>query len=80
MWFIGCDMIFDTLSLNKIESQPWDIWEMMPKYQQTEFPKEYLKAMDHIAGLTGGLTPGFAEVRLLYQTEKKLQPPADWKP
>ena len=80
MWFIGCDMIYDTLSLNKVESHPWDVWEMMPAYQQTEFPKDYLKEMDNIAALTGGLTPGFAEVRLLYQTEKKLQPPTNWKP
>jgi len=80
MWFIGCDMIFDTMSLNKIESQPWDIWPMMPKYLQKEFSGEYLAAMDHIAELTGRLDPGFAEVRLLYQTEKKLQPPPGWKP
>jgi hypothetical protein len=80
MWFVGVDMIFDTMSLNKIESQPWDIWEMMPEYQQTGFPKEYLKVMDHISVLTGRLVPGFAEVRLLYQTEKKLQPPPGWEP
>jgi len=80
MWFIGCDMVFDTMSLNKIESHPWDIWPMMPKYQQTVFPEEYLKTMDHIAELTGGLNPGFAELRLLYQTGEKLQPPKGWKP
>jgi hypothetical protein len=80
MWFVGCDLVFDAMSLNKIESHPWDIWPMMPKYMQTEFPEEYLAEMGHIAELTGGLTPGFAEVRLLYQTEKKLQPPPGWKP
>jgi hypothetical protein len=80
MWFIGCDMIFDAMSLNKIESHPWDIWPMMPKYQQINFSEEYLSIMDHIAELTGGLDPGFAEVRLLYQIEKKLQPPPGWKP
>ena len=80
MWFIGCDMIFDAMSLNKIESHPWDIWPMMPKYQQLEFSGEYLGVMDHIAEITGGLDPGFAEVRLLYQTEQKLQPPPGWNP
>ncbi len=80
MWFVGCDMVYDTMSLNKIESHPWDIWAMMPKYQQTEFPGPYLAAMDHIAELTGVLDPGFAEVRRLYQTEKKLQPPPGWEP
>ena len=80
MWFVGCDMVFDAMSLNKIESQPWDIWPMMPEYQQTVYPDEYLAAMDHIAELTSGLEPGFAEVRLLYQTQEKLQPPKNWKP
>ena len=80
LWFIGCDMIFDAMSLNKIESHPWDTWAMMPGYQQAEYPGEYLKAMDHIAALTGSMEPDFAEMRLLYQAEKKLQPPPDWKP
>ena len=80
MWFVGCDTIFDIMSLNKIESHPWDIWPMMPKYQQTKFPDDYLTAMDHIAELTGSLNPGFAEVRLLYQTGKRLQPLEGWKP
>jgi hypothetical protein len=80
MWFVGCDLIFDMLALNKIESQPWDIWQSMPRYQQKEYPPEYLVFMDQIAALTAGLTPGFTEVRLLYQTEKKLQPPPGWEP
>jgi len=80
MWFIGCDMIFDTMSLNKIESHPWDIWPMMPEYRQTEFSQDYLVAMDHLATLTGGLDPGFAEVRLIYQSDKRLQPPPGWQP
>jgi len=53
---------------------------MMPKYQQSDFPEEYLNAMDHIAELTGLLAPGFAETRLLFQTDVRLQPPAGWKP
>jgi hypothetical protein len=80
LWFIGCDMIYDTMSLNKIESHPWDIWQLMPRYQQKEFSKEYLDIMDRIAALAGGLTPRFTEMRLLYQTEKYLQPPHGWEP
>ena len=79
MWFIGCDLVFDAMSLNKIESHPWDIWPMIPKYQQTVFTKDYLTDMDDIAAITGGLDPGFAELRLLYQTQKTLQPPKNWK-
>ncbi len=73
-------MIFDMLALNKVESQPWDIWQSMPGYQQKEYVPEYLAFMDLIAALTAGLSPGFAEVRLLYQTEKRLQPPSGWEP
>jgi hypothetical protein len=80
LWFIGCDLVFDMLALNKIESQPWDLWPLTPGYQQTEFPREYLTIMDHMAALTGRLTPGFAEVRLLYHTEKFNQPPSGWEP
>jgi hypothetical protein len=80
LWFIGCDLIFDALALNKIESHPWDIWPLTPEYRQKEFHGQYLFIMDHIADLTGRLAPGFAEVRLFYQTEKKLQPPPDWEP
>jgi hypothetical protein len=80
LWFIGCDMVFDMLALNKIESQPWDLWPLTPGYQQTEFSREYLGIMDHMAALTDRLTPGFAEVRLLYQTEKSNQPPPGWEP
>ena len=80
MWFIGCDMIYDLMALNKIESHPWDVWQYMPRYQQKEFSKEYLGIMDHIAVLTGGMNPDFNAVRLLYQTEKKLQPPHGWEP
>ncbi len=79
-WFIGCDMIFDAMSLNKIESHPFDVWPLMPRYQQKEYSKEYLDIIDKIADLTGRLNPDFFEVRSLYQTEKRLQPPADWIP
>jgi hypothetical protein len=79
MWFIGCDTIYDALALNKLESHPWDIWPMMPKYQQTDFSEAYLRDMDHIAALTGTLDPAFAPVRLLYQTDSRLQPSPGWK-
>ena len=80
MWFVGCDLIFDAMSLNKVESHPWDIWQLTPKYEQQEFAEEYLKTMDNIAALTGGLTPDFSMVRSLYQSEKRLQPPPGWEP
>jgi hypothetical protein len=80
MWFVGCDLIYDAMSLNKIESHPWDIWPLMPQYEQKEFDKEYLKTMDNIAALTGELVPDFDAVRSLYQGEKGLQPPPDWEP
>ncbi len=79
-WFIGCDMIFDMMSLNKIESHPFDIWVLMPGYQQKEYSKEYLGIMDNIAALTGALDPDFSKVSSFYQTEKRLQPPANWTP
>jgi hypothetical protein len=78
-WFIGCDMIFDTMSLNKIESHPFDIWPSMPAYQQKEYSQEYLDNMDNIAKVTGGLDPDFIKVRSLYQADIKLQPPPSWE-
>jgi Transglutaminase-like superfamily len=80
MWFVGCDLIFDAMSLNKIESHPWDIWPLMPQYEQKEFPEEYLKTMDNIATLTGELAPDFAALRSLYREGKRLQPPPGWEP
>jgi hypothetical protein len=80
MWFVGGAVIHDMLALNKIESQPWDIWPLMPYNQQKEFSPDYLSNLDRIAALTGGMSPGFAEVRSFYQTETKLQPPYGWEP
>ena len=60
-WFIGCDLIYDTMSLNKIESHPFDIWALMPGYQQKKYSKEYLSLLDNIASITGGLTRIFLQ-------------------
>jgi hypothetical protein len=68
------------MSLNKIESHPFDIWPLMPEYRQKEYSREYLDIMDRIAALTGGLNPDFSGVRSLYQSEKGLQPPPGWEP
>ncbi len=73
-------MIYDTMSLNKIESHPFDIWPSMPGYQQKEYYREYLEFMDNIASITGKLIPDFQKVRSLYQTETRLQPPLGWEP
>ncbi len=80
LWFIGCDMIFDIMSLNKIESHPFDIWPLMPGYRQKDYSKEYLNGMDTIAAVTGAFVPDFAKVCSLYQSEKRLQPPLGWEP
>jgi hypothetical protein len=80
LWFIGCDMVLDTMSLNKIESHPFDIWPLMPSYGQKDYSKEYLNVMDTIAAITGTFVPDFAKVRSLYQSDKKLQPPLGWEP
>jgi hypothetical protein len=79
-WFVGCDLIYDTMSLNKIESHPWDIWPLMPGYQQKEYSREYLKTMDNIASLTGMLVSDFSKIRSLYQSDNRLQPPPGWEP
>ena len=79
-WFIGSDMIFDTMSLNKIESHPFDNWPLMPAYQQRDYSKEYLDVMDNIAAVTSAYVPDFDKIRSLYQSEKKLQPPVGWEP
>jgi hypothetical protein len=80
MWYIGGGVIHDMLALNNIESQPWDIWQLMPYYQQKEYPPDYLGILDHIAALSGEMLPSFTEVRSFYQTETKLQPPSGWEP
>ncbi len=79
-WFIGCDMIYDTMSLNKVESHPFDIWPLMPGYQQKEYSQDYLDIMDHIAAVTGRLDPDYNKLRSLFQTSTKLQPTPDWEP
>jgi len=79
-WFIGGDMIFDIMSLNKIESHPFDIWPLMPGYRQEDYSKECLDMMDNIAAITGAFVPDCVKVRSLYQSEKKLQPPLGWEP
>jgi hypothetical protein len=79
-WFVGCDLIYDTMSLNKIESHPWDIWPLMPGYQQKEFLKGYLETMDNIASLTGMLVPDFSKVYSMFQSENRLHPPPGWEP
>jgi hypothetical protein len=80
LWFVGGIMIHDMLALNKIESQPWDIWPLMPGYKQKDYPPDYLNILDQIAALSGRMYPNFNEVRSFYQTVKELQPPSDWKP
>ena len=80
MWFAGCDLVYDTMSLNKIESHPWDIWPLMPGYQQKEYSREYLETMDNIASLTGVLVPDFSKIRSLYQADNRLHPPPGWEP
>jgi hypothetical protein len=80
LWFVGGILIHDMLALNKIESQPWDIWPLMPYYKQKDYPPEYLNILDQIAALSGSMFPNFDDVRSFYQRETKLQPPPDWKP
>jgi hypothetical protein len=80
LWFTGGAVIHDMLALNKIESHPWDIWQLMPYAQQKEFSPDHLGILDHIAALTGNLVPDFDEIRSYYQTEKQLQPPPGWEP
>lgn len=80
LWFVGGIMIQDMLALNKIESQPWDIWPLMPGYKQTDYPPDYLNILDKIAALSGTMFSNFNEVRSFYQTVRELQPPSDWKP
>jgi hypothetical protein len=73
-------MIFDSMSLNKIESQPLDVWPLMPGFRQKNYSKEYLEKMDIIAAATGSFVPDFAKLHSLFQSEKKLQPPPGWAP
>jgi hypothetical protein len=80
LWFIGGIVIHDMLALNKIESHPWDIWRLMPCYNQKDYPPDYLNILDHISTLSGSMVPNFNEVRSFYQTKTELHPPSDWKP
>jgi hypothetical protein len=80
LWFIGGAVIHDMLALNKIESHPWDIWQLMPYAQQKDYLPDYLGILDHIATLCARMSPDFSETRLLFQTEPRLQPPSGWEP
>jgi len=79
-WFIGGALIHDMLALNKIESHPWDVWPLMPGYQQKDYSADYLDTLDRIAALSAALSPDFSELRSFYQSESRLQPPPDWEP
>jgi hypothetical protein len=80
MWFVGGIVVHDILALNKIESHPWDTWPLMPYYEQKDYSLDYLSILDHMADLSGSMSPSFNDVRSFYQTETKLQPPSYWEP
>jgi hypothetical protein len=80
LWFTGGEVVHDILALNKIELQPWDIWRLMPRYQQKTITPEHLDLLDRMAALSANMNPDFDEVRAFYQAEKKLQPAKSWRP
>jgi hypothetical protein len=80
LWFVGGIVIHDVLALNKIEPHPWDIWPLMPHYQQKDYSLDYLSILDNMAALSHSMSPSFNEIRSFYRTEAKLQPPSDWEP
>jgi hypothetical protein len=68
------------LALNKIESNPWDIWPLMPHREQKDYPSDYLSNLDYMANISGSMWPNFDEIRTFYKKETMLHPPSDWDP
>ena len=74
LWFVRGDFVRDVAALNKVELLPWDSWGPA-EARDEELSATDLALLDHLAALTAGDVPDFAQVRALYEAEASLHVP-----
>jgi len=78
MDFIRGNVLRDFLTLNKIETLPWDFWGTLMAVPVAESSPNELALIDRMAELTLAMDASFAEVRALYAQTPEMQVPPEW--
>lgn len=79
LWFVQGDLVRDFMALNRIEVLPWDCSDIMGGPEAKVSQEDY-KLLDRIAELAVKGDSAFAEIRELYESNKRLRMPEGWLP
>jgi hypothetical protein len=77
MDFIKGNLMRDFLSLNRMETLPWDDWGLV-QVPFVELTPQQLAYCDHLAELTLSGNEAFEELRRLYEEDPSCHVPEDW--
>lgn len=75
LWFVRGNLVRDLASLNKVELLPWDSWGIIERRDE-DLSADDLTLLDQMAELSGAAVPEFDSLRLLYESDNRLQVPA----
>jgi hypothetical protein len=71
LWFVRGDLLRDLASLNKMELLPWDCWGLI-EGEDKNLSADDMALLDRVAALTRADNSAFAEMRALYENDKRL--------
>jgi hypothetical protein len=75
LWFIAQNMVRDLASLNRMEMLPWDVWGTMPE-PADEITADMMALFDRVAALTMSRDGVLANVREIYESDRRLRVPS----
>jgi hypothetical protein len=75
LWFIASNVVRDLAALNKVEMLPWDVWGAMQPPDKS-MDAESLALFDRVSSITAAPDQHFAELRDLYQSDRRFTVPA----